>query len=220
VKAPGASKARSSGASAQPSANSPGSSVTRALANVSAPSSGEPPVTADSGTSGLEELFARQYLVDLSAAAAYRRCRPDVSEGSARVLGCQMLARPTVQARVEQLRAALVARVELKAEDVLRELKRIGFSDMRQFVTWGPGGVRLVESAQLTEDAAACVAEVSQTPGKHGSSIRFKLHDKLSALVRLGDYLKLWRQDPADRGRTEVILDPDGSVRIVTTGEA
>jgi phage terminase small subunit len=192
----------------------------RALANLNAPSSGEPPATADSGIGELEELFVRQYLIDLSAAAAYRRCKPGVTEGSARALGCQMLGRPAVQARIERLRGELFARLELRAEHVLAELKRVAFSNMRQFASWGPEGVSLLASDQLSDDAARCVAEVSETVGKHGRSIRFKLHDKLAALTRMGEHLGLWKHGRADAGRCEVILDPDGSVRIVTAGDA
>lgn len=85
--------------------------------------------------------------------------------------------------------------------DIMRELERIGFADIRRAVKWDPaaivipGGkseadtlliknncVTLVSSDDLDPDTAAAIAEVSQSP-KGGLRIRF--HNKQAALVEL-----------------------------------
>ena len=75
---------------------------------------------------------------------------------------------------------------------MLEELARIGFSDMRRFTTWGPDGVRMHASAALDEDSARCVAEVSQTINAQGGALKFKLHDKVSALTLVGKHLGMF----------------------------
>jgi hypothetical protein len=175
----------------------------------------------------LEERFAREYLVDGSAAAAYRRCKPDVTIGTSRAEGCKLAARPHVAARVEELRAELFARLDLKAEDVLRELMLVGFSDVGHYQVNPQTGALVVEPTEpLARRRAVQSVKHRTVISGEGESSRLEYHtelrlwDKLGALGKLGDHLKLWKQDQADLNRTEVIVDPDGTVRIVTGGQA
>src|SRR5258707_4507242 len=88
-------------------------------------------------------------------------------------------------------------------EQVVRELKLIGFSDIRKVVSWrnqlvtrtekGEDGapvlmprVTIVDADKISDEAAAAVAEVSQTVN---GALRVKLHDKHAALVSIGKHL-------------------------------
>ena len=57
---------------------------------------------------------------------------------------------------------------------------------------WGPDGVTLRDSSELTDDEAAMVAEVVQTTTDKGGSIRLKLHDKKGALDSIAKHLGLF----------------------------
>ncbi len=83
-------------------------------------------------------------------------------------------------------------RTEITQDQVLKELALIGFADMAVFAQWSPGGVVLKASEDLTPEHTRIVAEVSQTVTAHGSTIKFKLHDKQAALVNLGRHLGLF----------------------------
>jgi phage terminase small subunit len=72
---------------------------------------------------------------------------------------------------------------------VVAELARIGFSDIRQVVDWGPGSVTVRDSASIGDDAAAAVAEV----GKTATGIKVKLYDKVGALEKLGRHLGMFK---------------------------
>ena len=91
-------------------------------------------------------------------------------------------------------------------EQVVRELKLIGFSDIRKVVSWrnelvtrtkkGEDGapvlmprVTIVDADKISDEAAAAVAEVSQTVN---GALRVKMHDKHAALVSLGRHLGLF----------------------------
>jgi hypothetical protein len=40
----------------------------------------------------------------------------------------------------------LAEKLNLRAEDILREYRKLGFSDLGSFVTWGPDGVAMLPS--------------------------------------------------------------------------
>src|SRR5207244_3844558 len=99
-------------------------------------------------------------------------------------------------------------RAEVTVEQVVRELKLIGFSDIRKVVSWrnelvtrtdkGEDGApvrrRLLrmgigDAEGKANEAAAAVAEVSQTVN---GALRVKLHDKHAALVSIGKHLGMF----------------------------
>lgn len=140
-------------------------------------------------TNPRHERFAQEYLSNLNATEAYRRAYPKASVKTAEANGCRLLGNAKVASRVAGLQAERAKRTEVTADKVIAELAMVGFSDMRSFTRWGPAGVSLIDSATLTEDQSRCVAEVSETVGEKSSSLRFKLHDKVGALIKLGQHL-------------------------------
>ena len=131
-----------------------------------------------------QQRFVDEYLIDLNAtAAAGRAGYRDPNKGRQLVTNSNIL--PFIQAAM----SARSNRTQIKADNVLRELAKVAFSDMRDFAVWGPGGVQLKDSSELSNDAAACVAEV--TTSKNGS-IKFRLHGKVEALGLIGKHLKLF----------------------------
>jgi phage terminase small subunit len=109
---------------------------------------------------------------------------------AARQQATWLLSRPAIQRAI----ATYHDKADVKAGRVLEELKRIGFSDLRDYVTWGPGGITLRASSELTPEQAAAVAEVAEhetvIPTKGGEpiirrTVRIKLHPKPAALQDL-----------------------------------
>lgn len=71
----------------------------------------------------------------------------------------------------------------------VNELRRVAFGDLRKSVKWGPDGVTLVDSSELSDDDAAAISEVGETKSENGGSLKIKRHDKLKALELLGRHL-------------------------------
>jgi phage terminase small subunit len=79
-------------------------------------------------------------------------------------------------------------------------------------MSWGPDGVVLKESSELSADHAAIVAEVSETRTVGGGSIKAKLWSKSDALEKLARHLGLYSDKAeVDVNLTEIrrtIIDP------------
>jgi len=137
-----------------------------------------------------QEMFVKEYLVDLNATQA--AIRAGYSEVNAGKIGPELLGKTRIQAEIQAAMQARSERTNIRADRVLEELAKLAFSDMRDFAKWSEAGVTLISSDQLSAEAAACVSEVSQTITKDGGSIKFKLHDKKSSLELLGKHLGLF----------------------------
>src|SRR5579884_1628218 len=134
-----------------------------------------------------QQRFVEEYLIDLNATAAYKRAGYNAEVNAAR-----LLRKAQVQEALREAQRQRSARTQITADAVLTELAKIAFSDMRSFAVWGPDGIVLKPSADLSPEAGACVAEVSQTISEGGGSIKFKLHSKTEALRDLGRHLGLF----------------------------
>lgn len=157
--------------------------------------------------------FVAEYLVDLNATQA--AIRAGYSARTAVKIGSENLRKPDIASAIEAAMADRAARTEITADRVLKELAKIGFSDIRNVVTWGEAiavkdietgevtianGVALVAADQLDESVAATIAEVSQT--KDGT-LKVKLHDKRAALVDIGRHLGMWNDSLKLKGDAE-----------------
>jgi phage terminase small subunit len=137
-----------------------------------------------------QQRFVDEYLVDLNATQA--AIRAGYSADTARQIASEILSKPDIQEAVAAGQERIKDRVELTQEMVVRELMKIAFGTQRNLMTWGPGGVSLRDSSELTDDEAAMVSEVSETTTISGGSLKLKTHDKVGALKLLGDHLGLF----------------------------
>lgn len=146
--------------------------------------------------------FVAEYLIDLNAAAAARRA--GYSERTADRIGHENLRKPEIAAAVSEAQADRARRTEITQDRVLQELARIGFADIRRVMEWDRESVRFVPSAELGDDAALAIAEVSSETktftGDAGTEVtvklRMKLCDKLGALEKLGKHLGMFKDAP------------------------
>ena len=130
-----------------------------------------------------QATFVQEYLIDLNATQA--AIRAGYSPGSAARYAIELLNKTHVAEAIKKAMQERNQRVEISQDRILEELARIAFGDLRDAVTWGKEGVKLKESAELTEDQAAAISEVGETVTKEGGSTRIKRHDKVKALELL-----------------------------------
>ncbi len=164
------------------------------------------------------EKFAQEIVKGSSGSSAYMAAGFKAKTVNvARVGASQLLMKPNVSGRINELRAKLADEFAVTQEKIVRELAKMAFSDIRSVVKWGDGvaiknpetgealvvnDVVLIGSEHLDDAAAGGIAEVSQSPN---GGLKVKMHDKRAALVDLGKHLGLF--DGAGRDPDEFI-DP------------
>ena len=153
-----------------------------------------------------QSLFVEEYLVDLNGTQA--AIRAGYSVKTARSTASENLTKPNIVAALQEAMAERAKKLKVSQERVIEELARIGFSNLKDFVEWGPDGVKLKDCADLGDDQARCVVEVSQTITESSGTTRFKLHDKIAALDKLARHLGLYMNGKdAEKPRDYVPLE-------------
>lgn len=155
-----------------------------------------------------QQLFCEEYLKDLNATQA--AIRSGYSKDTAGAIGFENLTKPVIQDEINRLQSKRSERTAISADRVLKELARIAFYDPKKIMSWGPDGVMLTPSDDLDEDDAAMVSEITQTTTEHGGSMKIKLHDKISALDKLGKHLKLF----SDAAQMNLNITRMGAIQV------
>lgn len=118
-----------------------------------------------------------------------------------------------VSSRIEEILSQSAEKAGITIERVLEEIAKIAFSDIRKVAKWrshlvteedNPDGgdvlvvktivtntVEMVASEDIDDATAAAIAEIGQTDK---GSVKIKLHDKLSALEKLGKHLGMFKE--------------------------
>lgn len=153
-----------------------------------------------------QEMFVREYLIDLNATQA--AIRAGYSEKTAKSIGQRLLTNVDIQTAVQEAMDNRANRVEITADKVLQEIAHIAFDDIRNYLSFytdGEGNVRTKIKDSENIDTRS-IAEVSQ--GKDGQ-FKFKLYCKDEALNSLGKHLKLFtdKQEIALEAGVKIIND-------------
>lgn len=138
-----------------------------------------------------QKKFVKEYLLDLNATQAAKRS--GYSPKTATWCGPALLKKPHVAEAVAKEQARRARRTEIKADNILLEIGRIAFADIRRVVEFGPDGVTLKGADELSEEDAATIAEVGHSETKFGTTVHLRQHDKLRALRLAGEHLGLFK---------------------------
>ena len=86
--------------------------------------------------------------------------------------------------RKEEIREKIKLDTELTRERVLRELTALAYSDIGDFVTWGPEGLKFKSLDEIEPENFAAVQSIQLKKGTK-TITRVKLHNKMEALLLL-----------------------------------
>lgn len=145
-----------------------------------------------------QQRFVDEYLIDLNATQA--AIRAGYSEKSARQVGAENLSKPYISDAIQEAMKARSERTEISQDDVLRELSKIGFANMMDYIRIAPEGEAYVDLSTLSRDQAAAIVDLTVedfTDGRGEDSrevrrIKLKLSDKRRALVDIGKHLGMF----------------------------
>lgn len=146
------------------------------------------------------ELFAQEIAKGVPASQAYVNAGYAKNDSNSSRLN----GNDRVKARVQELLEASAEKAGVTIDRIVNELAKIGFANAADFFSWGPDGVRIKPSDDLTRDQMAVVAEVQETRAKAAgeNTIKVKLSDKQAALEKLGRHLGMFK----DRSEVDVNL--------------
>ena len=146
-----------------------------------------------------EELFCRQLLKDPNENAVEAVRQVGMFEaktaGSLRTLASTLRKKPKIIARIGQLKAEVIMqherkhRTKVSGQRIVEEYAAVGFADIRRFVTIDEHGMTMTGTADLSDEDAAAIQSVANTP----EGMKFTLHNKLAALDKLAEMSGLTR---------------------------
>lgn len=148
------------------------------------------------GLTPKQRRFVAEYLVDLNATQA--AIRAGYSTKTAKVQGARLLTKADLQRAVSEGMAKRQERLEVKADDVLRELLRVAMADLGKAYD---GNGHLLPIHDIPEDTRRAMAGVKvfdefEGYGKERTKIgevrEVRFWDKNKALELLGKHLKLF----------------------------
>ena len=148
-----------------------------------------------------QKQFCHEYVIDFNGTQA--AIRAGYSENSANEIAAENLAKPSVNAYVKALTAKKRDKNELLADRVIAELVKVGFANIQDYIE---SGNSITDLTMITKGKAAAVASVKKSittfDGGEKETVEFKLHDKISALEKIGRHLGLFDAD----NKREVLL--------------
>lgn len=150
-----------------------------------------------------QERFCIEYLKDQNGTQAL--IRAGYSPKGAKVTACQNLKNPEIWAYIAKELAERKRRAELTKDKVIEEIKKIAFSNIKDFVN---GGNAILELKYLDEEKTGAVQGVKTqtitTKGQTFVNQEIKLYNKLDALEKLAKHLGLYEEDNRQRSVIKV----------------
>jgi phage terminase small subunit len=161
-----------------------------------------PRKTDGGGLNIRQRRFVNEYLIDCRATAAC--VRAGYAPKNAHITASRLLTNAKVARAVADGMAKFASRLEISAERVLREMALCGFYNPADYVEIDSdtGAIRMKGFREMPPDAPRALKSISENravrEGPNGGAttvfdkVKFEWHDKIAALTRLGEYLRLW----------------------------
>jgi phage terminase small subunit len=145
-----------------------------------------------------QAAFVREYLVDLNVTQA--AIRAGYSKKTAYSIGHELFNSPTVASAISAAMKQRADRVEMRADDVLRELKHVAKLDPAEM--YDAAGTMLPMQL-MPESVRRCISSIEET--EYGT--RYRFWDKLKALELIGKHLKLFTELTEHKFSLESLTD-------------
>jgi len=150
--------------------------------------------------------FCEEYIKDLNGTQA--AIRAGYSEKTANEQSSQLLAKLNVKNYIAELKKNLSDKNEGLAQQVIDELKKLGFSNIQDYIEEEN---EIKDLTKINRDKAAAVESIKKTVTEFSGAgeasgkktcIQFKLYDKIAALEKLGRHLGIFELDNQQKAAT------------------
>jgi len=157
-----------------------------------------------------QERFVQEYLLDLNAAAAYKRAGYIARGNAAESAASRLLRNVKVQAAVTAAQAERAQHLKIDANAVLQEVAIIAFQHIVDMTQEGP---KLRPAAVQHPDAGKAVASVKlKRRPPHADQpaveiLEFRMHNKLDALRDLMRHLGMFQSEVQPVGAAPAVIE-------------
>ncbi|MFX3633730.1 MAG: terminase small subunit [Candidatus Pristimantibacillus sp.] len=156
--------------------------------------------------------FGDEYLIDLNATQA--AIRAGYSPKTAGSISTDLLKDPVLQLYIQNRMSQREYRTEITQDRVLQELAKIGFADIKEFLSFRTekavvaykegdpvfGYQDVIELRPSDQIDGTMISEVKHTR----EGLAFKLHDKVAALDKIGRHLGMFNDKLKIEGEIKV----------------
>lgn len=151
----------------------------------------------------LLEKFCEEFV-----ASGYNQVRAARNMGygsSADTVAKRFMSHPEFEKVLDAVHNRYLSRMRMRADRVLVELAKIAFASVGDFFKRNPGGTCSIKQMnELTREELAAVSEIVYKEYTDGRvELKIKMHDKLTALDRLGKHFGLF----GDKGATAAVFE-------------
>jgi phage terminase small subunit len=165
--------------------------------------------------------FCREYIVDLNQTQA--AIRAGYSEKTAGATASRLLKNVKVQEEINHLKAERAERTGITADQVVRQLEKIAFMDIKRVMNWETKyinteigrdyqtGQKVITKIPVTQIALKDMSEVdgrliqSVKMGKHGIAV--ELPDRMKALEMLAKHTGVYDDRPTTTVNIDSFID-------------
>lgn len=106
-----------------------------------------------------QELFCQEYIKDFNGAGA--AVRAGYAPKNAKSQANRLLTNVDLRLRVKYLVQRRAALTEIQQNRVVLELARVAFSNIGEVAQWGPSGLKIVPSDNLSIDTLAAIKSIT-----------------------------------------------------------
>ncbi len=136
-----------------------------------------------------QDQFCREYPKDFNGQKAAIRSK--YSKRTAAAQASRLLKNVKVQERIEYYKKQALRTAEITIEQVLQELKILGFSDITDIFTEKKSIVMLDDIKKLPPEVKRAIRSLELD----GAKLKIKFHSKDRSLELLGKYLSMFKEN-------------------------
>jgi len=147
-----------------------------------------------------QRIFADEYLIDLNATRAYKVAYPKIkNDETAAANSSRVLRNAKVEEYIQKRMKDREKRTEITQDMVIKELAKIGFANVTDYVTIEGPYVKVKQTEDTPSKKFGAIAGIKE--GANG--IEIKMNDKGKALELIGRHLGMWKDKVEVSGTLE-----------------
>lgn len=164
-----------------------------------------------------QKKFVEEYLVDLNATQA--AIRAGYSKKTADKTAAKLVVKSCIKNAISEEIAKRSKRTEITQDRVLKELAKIGFADIKDYLQYRTEktqiatndegepiiGYREIIDIKTSEEVDGTI--INEVSISKDGTFKFKLYDKLSALEKMGKHLGMFTEKVDNTGEVKLNIN-------------